>query len=71
MLLEQFKSSLPKAIQTYLSELNISSVAEAAKAADCYALLHKDTVPDKREWRERPGQNKWIGGTEKRPYGSP
>lgn len=68
ILLEQFKLSLPKAIQTCLSELDLSSVTKAAEVADRYALIHKNIRSDKCEWQERPGQSRWSGGTEKRPY---
>ena len=51
-----------------MRELDLSSVTKTAEAADRYALIHKDIRSDKRKWRERPGQSRWSGGMEKRPY---
>lgn len=47
MVLEQFKQSLPKVMQTYLNDLDVKSVAKAAEDADNYVLIHKDSWPDK------------------------
>lgn len=60
IVLEQFKQSLPKVMQTYLNDLEVKSVMKAAEAADNYVLIHKDS------WRDRPnGQGKRAGDNER------
>ncbi|KAK0144590.1 Retrovirus-related Pol polyprotein from transposon 412 [Merluccius polli] len=48
MVLEQFKQSLPRVMQTHLNDLDVKAVFDAAEAADNYALTHRDS------WRDRP-----------------
>ncbi|XP_036419555.1 uncharacterized protein LOC118803140 isoform X2 [Colossoma macropomum] len=45
MLLEDFKSCLPENLVVYLNEQKFSSLADAAVAADEFALTHKSTFP--------------------------
>ena len=44
LLLEQFKSTLPDCIVTYLSERQVKTASEAAVLADEYSLTHKVPV---------------------------
>lgn len=61
IVLEQFKQSLPKVMQTYLNDADAKTVVKAAEAADNYVLIHKDS------WRDKPsGQAKKTGEFEKR-----
>ena len=47
MVLEQFKQSLPRAIEVHLSDLRVSTVTKAAEATDNYVLIHQDSWRDK------------------------
>lgn len=43
IILEDFKSSLPKDIQTHLDDLDVTDVREAAKRCDDYSVTHRLT----------------------------
>ena len=47
--LEQFKISMPKAIQTHLNDARVSTVRDAAEMADHYVLVHKEVLRPKFE----------------------
>ena len=44
MLLEDFKTSLPKEIRAHIEEFGFDEVDGAAKAADTYVLSHREVV---------------------------
>lgn len=41
LLLEQFKNTVPRAIEIYLSEQKVATLLEAAHAADAYEVIHR------------------------------
>ena len=47
--LEQFKISMPKAIQIHLNDARVSTVRDAAGMADHYVLVHKEVLRPKFE----------------------
>lgn len=55
ILLEQFKSSIPRHIQIHLNDKEVKGVRKAAILADSYELVHKDSVGrEKTGWGGEP-----------------
>ncbi|KAJ8364747.1 hypothetical protein SKAU_G00135780 [Synaphobranchus kaupii] len=71
VLLEQLKNSVPRAVEIYLSEQKVSTLLEAAQAADAYEVIHGGSVGlarlaggshDHSRGRETSGKGLPLGG---------
>ncbi|KAJ8353232.1 hypothetical protein SKAU_G00207990 [Synaphobranchus kaupii] len=71
VLLEQLKNSVPRAVEIYLSEQKVSTLLEAAQAADAYEVIHGRSVGlarlaggshDHSRGRETSGKGLPLGG---------
>ncbi|KAL2085961.1 hypothetical protein ACEWY4_019281 [Coilia grayii] len=69
MLLEQFKTSVPRQLQVHLNEQMVQSASQAAEVADNYVLIHKGSWqekagsgPSRYLYEDRRGEGKSRGG---------